>query len=46
MRVRSTSILDIRELKAGVIRATKLLQLATKSDFNACEVEMSTHVAS
>jgi hypothetical protein len=23
-----------------------LLQLATKSDFNACEVEMSTHVAS
>jgi hypothetical protein len=23
-------------LKAGVIRATKLLQLATKSDFYAC----------
>jgi hypothetical protein len=23
-------------MKAGVIRATKLLQLATKSDFNAC----------
>ena len=22
--------------EAGVIRATKLLQLATKSDFNAC----------
>jgi hypothetical protein len=22
--------------KAGVIQATKLLQLATKSDFNAC----------
>jgi hypothetical protein len=22
--------------KGGVIRATKLLQLATKSDFNAC----------
>jgi hypothetical protein len=31
--------------KGGVTRATKLLQRATKSDFNACYVEMSTHVA-
>jgi hypothetical protein len=31
--------------KAGVTRAKKLLQLATKSDFNACYVEMSTDVA-
>jgi hypothetical protein len=29
--------------KGGVTRATKLLQLATKSDFNACELKMFTN---
>ena len=40
-KIADTSLLQVKifqetRTKGGVTRATKLLQLATKSDFNAC----------
>jgi hypothetical protein len=36
MEISLLTVVEASVVKAGVTRATKLLQLATKSDFNAC----------